>query len=797
MIDLNSGSTSSVVGDGIIELRECFIFPVTLRRKKKARDNLNKNCLEFCLYEYKIDKATRGQFLGTATINFAEYGIIREKIAIKSISGLTNVEYDNESETASFTDDDSSSYSSRTASSSVFAASPSEKIEIADGKGKGKVQENAQQSVTENFIKKFAPEVASIDSFCLPVVYPELASGRNPQGNEHGLVYSSKKKERQQYGQDKQILKETVYILDNKLNGNYLDGATRKRASLRSETLTFSRRGHELQGASKTYNKLKHMRSVQLPFFSAEASGLIGNRKKKNTSNDLSDGKFKWVSRIEMLEDELREAAMTEAAICTVVSEHGSSTSKVHAAAHCLSGFYLQNCEAIYKDKWANAARAVSLVILDGLTFWLSNSIMLKGIVNQAVGSMLLSDGPNKKTKSDGKGSGGRSSLKHDKLSLAGYGKGHLKQECDNWENALTFIVALEKLEAWIVSRIFELVWWQVLSSFLLLFVAPLTKSKTRGRSSSSTRNKYALGTYEQGNFSIELWKKASKDACERLCPIRAGGHECGCLPVTARLVMEQLIGRLDVAMFNAILHESAEEMPTDPVSDPISDPKVLPILAAKSSYGAGAQMENALPDLFGIDDNEYPMDKYNHNHNNGKNVTPFKPFPLLNALSDIMMLPAELLAHSSTRKEVCPMLGSMLIKRVLSNFVPDEFSPNPIPAALLHALGSEDAQEASEMSVTSFSCIAAPTFYSPPPGASLAGVIGEVGNQTLQMTGSTLLRKLNTSDDKLDELDSLLSAMIIDKCRVSPTEKPNWMPKGGRHLVRFQFLRDVLGDGE
>lgn len=41
----------------------------------------------------------------------------------------------------------------------------------------------------------------------------------------------------------------------------------------------------------------------------------------------------------------------------------------------------------------------------------------------------------------------------------------------------------------------------------------------------------------EQGNFSLEHWKKAFKDACERLCPVRAAGHECGCLPVLARLV--------------------------------------------------------------------------------------------------------------------------------------------------------------------------------------------------------------------------------------------------------------------
>lgn len=44
------------------------------------------------------------------------------------------------------------------------------------------------------------------------------------------------------------------------------------------------------------------------------------------------------------------------------------------------------------------------------------------------------------------------------------------------------------------------------------------------------------------GNFSVDLWKKVFKDARERLCPIRAGGHECGCLPLLARLVMNPLL---------------------------------------------------------------------------------------------------------------------------------------------------------------------------------------------------------------------------------------------------------------
>lgn len=46
----------------------------------------------------------------------------------------------------------------------------------------------------------------------------------------------------------------------------------------------------------------------------------------------------------------------------------------------------------------------------------------------------------------------------------------------------------------------------------------------------------------QQGNFSLELWEKAFKDACERICPVRAGGHECGCLPVLSKLVILTII---------------------------------------------------------------------------------------------------------------------------------------------------------------------------------------------------------------------------------------------------------------
>lgn len=62
---------------------------------------------------------------------------------------------------------------------------------------------------------------------------------------------------------------------------------------------------------------------------------------------------------------------------------------------------------------------------------------------------------------------------------------------------------------------------------------------------------------------------------------------------------MEQCVARLDIAMFNAILRESAHEIPTDPISDPIVDSKVLPIPAGDLSFGFGAQLKNYVCIMF------------------------------------------------------------------------------------------------------------------------------------------------------------------------------------------------------
>ncbi|KAK1377343.1 EEIG1/EHBP1 N-terminal domain containing protein [Heracleum sosnowskyi] len=614
---------------------------------------------------------------------------------------------------------------------------------------------------------------------------------------------------------DEQLFEEKRQTLGKKVASKVYQNAAKKQASLSSTTLASSGKVIGGQGTSLTGSKPKHVNSVQLSLEPAKASMYSQNEKEINnlgSVNDAqsnltntavsgrkelvngSDKRDEWRSKAEIFEEELRETAALEVSLYSVVAEHGGSINKVHAPARRLSRFYLHACKTRYSDKRASAARAsVSGLVLVSkacgndvprLTFWLSNSIMLRAIVRKTVGELRLSDEP---------------------CIKSSVGKGKSTEEFDDWEDPVTFTKALEKVEAWIFSRIVESVWWQTLTPHMQ--PAAAKSSRTIGSSSrKSNGNKHVLRDQEQGNNSIELWKKAFKDACERLCPIRAGGHECGCLPVLARLVMEQLVSRLDVAMFNAILRESAEEMPTDPVSDPIADSKVLPVPSGRSSFGAGAQLKNAignwsrwLTDLFGIEDN----DSHEGNDTLGdyKGVetdTSFKPFRLLNALSDLMMLPFEMLADAPTRKEVCPTFSAQLIRRVFINFVPDEFCPEPIPSSVIESLDSEDAPAAVDESLTFFPCNANPTVYQPPAAASFSSIVGEMGSHELRRSGSSVRRKAYASDDELDELESPLTSILSDNLlSVQPLTRPKINEKGGRNVVRYQLLREVWRDGE
>ncbi|XP_058073550.1 uncharacterized protein LOC131222488 [Magnolia sinica] len=521
--------------------------------------------------------------------------------------------------------------------------------------------------------------------------------------------------------------------------------------------------------------------------------------------------------KIEKLEEELREIAALEISLYSVVPEHGSSAHKVHTPARRLSRLYIHACKHWTQDRRASIARnTVSGLVLiakscgsdvQRLTFWWSNTVVLRTIISQAFGNSHHSSMIGRLFESNGGGK--RSDLKSPPVKWKGspgskqVQKLGFMQLVDDWQEMSTFTAALEKIESWIFSRIIESVWWQTLTPHMQSPVDGLYEVKSFRKLSGP-----ALGDQQQGSFSINLWKSAFLDAFQRLCPVRAGGNECGCLPVLARMVMEQCVARLDVAMFNAILRESDNEIPTDPVSDPIVDSKVLPIPAGDLSFGSGAQLKNSignwsrwLVDMFGMDADNFMKEQSSREDDDrrGGDVES-KSFPLMNSLSDLLMLPKDMLIDRSIRKEVCPSLGLLLIKRILCNFTPDEFCPDPVPGAVLEALNSEswlERRKSEGDSISSFPCSAAPIVYSPPLLADVAEKVADAGGQAeLGRNASLVQRRGYTSDDDLDEVESPLTS-IIDKLPPSPP-----IPNGNGKLketvrsngegVRYQLLREV-----
>lgn len=100
------------------------------------------------------------------------------------------------------------------------------------------------------------------------------------------------------------------------------------------------------------------------------------------------------------------------------------------------------------------------------LTFWLSNSVALRVIVSKFFGESKLSMSVGPVT-----GTAGNNSEKRKQLPLkwdsfpSKETKSVNEESFGNWEEPLTFVAALEKVEAWIFIRIIESIWWQVLFS--------------------------------------------------------------------------------------------------------------------------------------------------------------------------------------------------------------------------------------------------------------------------------------------------------------------------------------------
>ncbi|XP_024545062.1 uncharacterized protein LOC9644904 [Selaginella moellendorffii] len=505
----------------------------------------------------------------------------------------------------------------------------------------------------------------------------------------------------------------------------------------------------------------------------AEAKAIAVQQEAKQLMDEV--GNLKW---------ELQEAAALELALYSAVAQHGSSSHKIHAPARRLARIYVHACNKSSQRTRASTARtcASGLVVVvracendvSRLTFWWSNVAVLREMISHAFDTAPPSL---PETASD--------SAFHD------------------WHEKSTLASMLERIEAWIFGRIVECIWWQSLTPHMQSSAVDQSSVLSTPRSVVSRLKKsvrdFVVTPFEdshQGMLSIEIWKAAFLDALQRICPVRAGGHDCGCLQVVERMIVEQCVARLDVAMFNAILRDMEENVPTDPISDPITDLSVLPIPPDGISFGGGAQLKNVINTwstwLLALTAHVGEEAAAAANIEKGTSH-----FTMLRAMSDLLMLPKDMLMEKSIRKEVCPALSLLLIRRVLSKFAPDEYAPDPIPPSLLAALNAEISMERQRVGESDISpgtiimASAPPVVYFPPSSACMGDIVDmKMMASSTQTRSASLFRKGHTSDEELEELESPLFLLVENGC--IDGKEAAYLSGKDAFAQRYRLLRKV-----
>lgn len=848
----NSGKTSTVapsIGSGStagkIEFNEFINLQAIFQKEGSSKSGKwQKNLLELNLYEPRREKL-KGQHLGSATLDLAEHAMFHEDTSVpvplsskrsfknnaqpmvylriqpldgdnssvssrdalsqeasvdkdskEFVSATVSEEYTEDTEFASFTDEEEatpylyrSGVTALTGSNRSHESLKGKDIRLTNNEGTSSSLDSQHEAtvscmkVRNEEVEKFPiqvqkqnghPENLSLSS--------DLPREQSPSLPPHNAFRSGRKMS-------------FAYGMTESNQRQFGERTYSTLTTDRARNARFSMRVPDVNGS--IINKKVDSQDIAITHENkASVDDGLQVQEPIRISNNRNDNKVRELElKIELLEAELREAAAAEIGLYSIIAEHGSSVNKVHTPARRLSRHFVHALKNCSRDKMGSAARNTTsgLVLvakacgydIARLSFWLSNCVVLRAIVTETsrqsgtVNSSNYGD-YNSKTTYRKNSASMWESLNRKKGKL-------LSPEFDNWEDVDTFIAALKKIESWIFSRIVETLWWQT-------FTPHMQSADITGglRSTPNPKKGYGkipvVGNQQQATISMDIWKKAFKEASERLCPVRAAGHECGCLPMLTKLVMEQCIARLDVAMFNAILRESDDEIPTDPLSDPITDPKVLPIPSGKFSFGAGVQLKNAigswsrcLTDLFGMDMDDYQeLDNEGGENGFGESV---KPFYHLNALSDLLMLPKDVLMDtSSSRKELCPTFSSSIIKNILDVFLPDEFCPDPIQGSLLQALELEDHLEVNK-GIRSIPCSASPILYNAPVSGAILSVIGDP-----RKSGSAILHKSNTSDDELDELSSPLT--FISNTSSDPLAKLKRISNST--TARYRLLHEV-----
>ena len=267
---------------------------------------------------------------------------------------------------------------------------------------RGQMPEYAQEATRDNVVANLKNKVGSSSMYIKGAVDGNRTDSQATQEGDRKVWRQTKNSEEEatlvdsllgtsgdngnkehleEHGRKDNLLKLKEHSFDVKQASTY--SSTYIQDASTSDSSTYNSRDIGDPRSIVKNNKLKHVKSVQLPFDTAKNNRPLDNTEviekpnitevtkdaddggmtnatpvEKETINAFSDSKGELESQIRMLKEELREAAAVEVGLYSVVAEHGSSTNKIHAPARRLSRFYLHACKAGTLAKKANAARA-------------------------------------------------------------------------------------------------------------------------------------------------------------------------------------------------------------------------------------------------------------------------------------------------------------------------------------------------------------------------------------------------------------------------------------------------------